>query len=315
MAQRPLVRSLQNTVSPSRDQTTFSQKWSRRTRTWSASGNVYSTRPLALRKARRAEGSAKARRLASRCSSRRSRSANAAKRHRGAAQSTQAQCVVLICISLTQTDLRYEERKGALDNAQVDDDAFDIAVEDAIADRPAKRGRGGGRGGGLPRHARDKKFGFWRSWEEGKAKYTFIDGRPGRIIMERWGSRSRSGSGTGPGREKPKARQGAACRRKKSIVESFMTPTVLYHCPCLSSDPIPPPPNAPSSSYQFHPLHELFFCEECDAVRCNHCVSVEVSGYYCPNCLFEVPSASVRAEKNRSVSIFWGQRLASYDIF
>ncbi|KAH9179350.1 dynactin p62 family-domain-containing protein [Lactarius sanguifluus] len=78
-----------------------------------------------------------------------------------------------------------------------------------------------------------------------------------------------------------------------------MTPTVLYHCPCLSSDPIPPPPNAPSSSYQFHSLHELFFCEECDAVRCNRCVSVEVSGYYCPNCLFEVPSASVRAEKNR----------------
>lgn len=28
-------------------------------------------------------------------------------------------------------------------------------------------------------------------------------------------------------------------------------------------------------------------------------MSVEVSGYYCPNCLFEVPSASVRAEKNR----------------
>ncbi|KAI0248601.1 dynactin p62 family-domain-containing protein [Lactifluus subvellereus] len=78
-----------------------------------------------------------------------------------------------------------------------------------------------------------------------------------------------------------------------------MTPTVFYHCACLSTDPVPPPPNAPSSSYCFHPLHELFFCEECDAVRCNRCVSVEVSGYYCPNCLFEVPSASVRAEKNR----------------
>jgi rRNA-processing protein EBP2 len=51
--------------------------------------------------------------------------------------------------------LRYEERKGALENAQMDDDAFDIAVEDAITDRPAKRGRGG-----LPRNARDKKFGF-----------------------------------------------------------------------------------------------------------------------------------------------------------
>lgn len=43
----------------------------------------------------------------------------------------------------------------------------------------------------------------------------------------------------------------------------------------------------------------MFFCEECDAVRCNRCVAVEVSGYYCPNCLFEVPSASVREEKNR----------------
>ncbi|KAG8214542.1 dynactin p62 family-domain-containing protein [Butyriboletus roseoflavus] len=61
----------------------------------------------------------------------------------------------------------------------------------------------------------------------------------------------------------------------------------------------PPPPTLASSSASFHPLHNLYFCEECDAVRCNRCVSVEVSGYYCPNCLFEVPSASVRAEKNR----------------
>jgi len=78
-----------------------------------------------------------------------------------------------------------------------------------------------------------------------------------------------------------------------------MAPSVLYHCPCLASTTIPPPPNLPSSSYSFHPLHTLFFCEECDAIRCNRCVSVEVSSYYCPNCLFEVPSASVRAEKNR----------------
>ncbi|TFK52164.1 hypothetical protein OE88DRAFT_1627825 [Heliocybe sulcata] len=78
-----------------------------------------------------------------------------------------------------------------------------------------------------------------------------------------------------------------------------MTPTLQYHCPCYSSDPKPPPPDLPSSSSSFHALHTLFFCEECDAVRCNRCVMVEVSGYYCPNCLFEVPSASVRAEKNR----------------
>jgi hypothetical protein len=77
--------------------------------------------------------------------------------------------------------------------------------------------------------------------------------------------------------------------------------TVLYHCPCLSPSLVPPPPHLPSSSYSFHPLHTLFFCEECDAVRCNRCVSIEISGYYCPNCLFEVPGASVRAEKNRWV--------------
>ncbi|KIJ54802.1 hypothetical protein M422DRAFT_240886 [Sphaerobolus stellatus SS14] len=76
-------------------------------------------------------------------------------------------------------------------------------------------------------------------------------------------------------------------------------PSVLYHCPCISPTATPPPPHLPSSSHVFHPLNTLYFCEECDAIRCNRCVFVEVSGYYCPNCLFEVPSASVRAEKNR----------------
>ncbi|KAF9220883.1 dynactin p62 [Gyrodon lividus] len=82
-----------------------------------------------------------------------------------------------------------------------------------------------------------------------------------------------------------------------------MWPSIQYYCPCMSATNLnvqtPPPPTLASSSASFHPLHNLYFCEECDAVRCNRCVSVEVSGYYCPNCLFEVPSASVRAEKNR----------------
>ncbi|KAI5120131.1 hypothetical protein M0805_001899 [Coniferiporia weirii] len=78
-----------------------------------------------------------------------------------------------------------------------------------------------------------------------------------------------------------------------------MVATISYYCSCMSAAPVPPPPHLPSSSASFHPLHMLFFCEECDAVRCNRCVAIEVSGYYCPNCLFEVPSASVRAERNR----------------
>ncbi|KAG9315839.1 dynactin p62 family-domain-containing protein [Chiua virens] len=82
-----------------------------------------------------------------------------------------------------------------------------------------------------------------------------------------------------------------------------MWPSIQYYCPCtfvnVSNLLAPPPPTLASTSASFHPLHNLYFCEECDAVRCNRCVSIEVSGYYCPNCLFEVPSASVRAEKNR----------------
>ncbi|EJU00180.1 dynactin p62 [Dacryopinax primogenitus] len=74
-------------------------------------------------------------------------------------------------------------------------------------------------------------------------------------------------------------------------------PPVLYHCPC--SQLHAPPPSLPSAANQSHPLETLYFCPECDAIRCARCVSVEVSTYYCPNCLFEVPSASVRAEKNR----------------
>lgn len=92
-----------------------------------------------------------------------------------------------------------------------------------------------------------------------------------------------------------------------------MWPRIEYYCPCTTGSDLhaPPPPTLASSSASFHPLHNLYFCEECDAVRCNRCVSVEVSGYYCPNCLFEVPSASVRAEKNRLVAFDQRGRLVS----
>lgn len=89
-----------------------------------------------------------------------------------------------------------------------------------------------------------------------------------------------------------------------------MSATIKYYCSCLSNTVVPPAPHLPSSSHSFHTLPELYFCEECDAVRCNECVSIEVSGYYCPNCLFEVPSASVRAEKNRCVVL-----QSFYDMF
>lgn len=79
----------------------------------------------------------------------------------------------------------------------------------------------------------------------------------------------------------------------------------LVHCTCTRPfSPTRPPPSAPPlDRFEHHSLRDLLFCEDCDAVRCNHCAANEVACYYCPTCLFEVPSASVRAEHTRCASL------------
>ncbi|WVF67076.1 hypothetical protein IAT40_001821 [Kwoniella sp. CBS 6097] len=80
---------------------------------------------------------------------------------------------------------------------------------------------------------------------------------------------------------------------------STSTSTITYACNHLEQPRSTLPPSFPSSSPSYHALENLYFCEECDAVRCDTCVAVEVASYFCPNCLFDVPSANVRADKNR----------------
>ncbi|KAJ2358956.1 hypothetical protein IWW50_000350 [Coemansia erecta] len=46
------------------------------------------------------------------------------------------------------------------------------------------------------------------------------------------------------------------------------------------------------------PIEKLYYCDDCSEVRCPRCVVEEPAGYHCPNCLFDVPTASVRSEKN-----------------
>ncbi|KAJ2835647.1 hypothetical protein J3B01_003380 [Coemansia erecta] len=46
------------------------------------------------------------------------------------------------------------------------------------------------------------------------------------------------------------------------------------------------------------PIEKLYYCDDCSEVRCPHCVIEEPAGYHCPNCTFDVPTASVRSEKN-----------------
>ncbi|OWZ71218.1 hypothetical protein AYX14_03406 [Cryptococcus neoformans] len=75
--------------------------------------------------------------------------------------------------------------------------------------------------------------------------------------------------------------------------------SVRYACSHLDTPTPPLPPSYPSSRPSFFPIEQLYFCEECDAVRCDLCVGVEVASYFCPNCLFDVPGANVKGDKNR----------------
>jgi len=94
---------------------------------------------------------------------------------------------------------------------------------------------------------------------------------------------------------------------------------VRIHCPCADSPADAPPaaeaaaaaaddgdetrrifdPTQPRAKYSLHPLGYLYFCQECQAIRCPRCVQEEIVSAFCPMCLFEVPLTSIRADGNR----------------
>ncbi|CAG8497472.1 6797_t:CDS:10 [Diversispora eburnea] len=57
--------------------------------------------------------------------------------------------------------------------------------------------------------------------------------------------------------------------------------------------------NSPRVNFSTFPISKLYFCDDCHQIRCPRCVQEEIVCYYCPNCLFEVPTASVKSERNR----------------
>lgn len=58
-------------------------------------------------------------------------------------------------------------------------------------------------------------------------------------------------------------------------------------------------PRAPRSNYSLYPLEHLMYCEDCQQIRCQRCVNEEIVTYFCPSCLFEVPSSNTKSEGNR----------------
>jgi len=58
-------------------------------------------------------------------------------------------------------------------------------------------------------------------------------------------------------------------------------------------------PRATRSNFSLYPLEYLLYCEDCAQIRCPRCVSEEIVAYFCPNCLFEVPSGNLKSDGNR----------------
>lgn len=58
-------------------------------------------------------------------------------------------------------------------------------------------------------------------------------------------------------------------------------------------------PHGARACYALYPLDQLLFCDECSAIRCPRCWAEETMCWYCPNCMFEVPSSGVKADGNR----------------
>lgn len=110
-------------------------------------------------------------------------------------------------------------------------------------------------------------------------------------------------------------------------------PYTYYSCPCVyASAPLPRPqskdrkasreqqnvaaaappdeddgdeqtfdPKSPRANFSLFPLEHLLWCTECHEMRCARCMAEEIVCWYCPTCLFEVPSSTVRTEGNRHV--------------
>ncbi|TGO28822.1 hypothetical protein BPAE_0022g00120 [Botrytis paeoniae] len=96
---------------------------------------------------------------------------------------------------------------------------------------------------------------------------------------------------------------------------STFKPYTYFQCPCsdtsiLANSSTPPDsptheeertfdPRAPRANYSLYPLEHLLYCEDCHQIRCSRCVLDEIVTWYCPSCLFEVPSSTVKSEGNR----------------
>ena len=58
-------------------------------------------------------------------------------------------------------------------------------------------------------------------------------------------------------------------------------------------------PSSPRANYSLYPLDHLLYCEDCQQMRCPRCTIEEIVCWFCPNCLFEMPTSVVKSEGGR----------------
>ena len=58
-------------------------------------------------------------------------------------------------------------------------------------------------------------------------------------------------------------------------------------------------PNSPRANFSLYPLEHLMYCEDCQQIRCPRCTIEEIVCWYCPTCLFEMPSSMLRSDGYR----------------
>ena len=94
------------------------------------------------------------------------------------------------------------------------------------------------------------------------------------------------------------------CSSQALDTEAFLTDRRASYFPQVKEDDEeeedkPLNPHDPRSSYSLYPYDHLLYCDECQQIRCPKCWTEEITNWYCPSCLFEVPSSLIKTDGNR----------------
>ena len=101
-----------------------------------------------------------------------------------------------------------------------------------------------------------------------------------------------------------------------TVILKMQLPWCYVHCPCTDISLIIDGsrqhgehvvdeeertfnPHTSRANFSLYPLEHLLYCEDCQDIKCPRCVIEEIVCWYCPSCLLEVPTSTVKSEGGR----------------